>query len=207
MRETAPPIIAPTTRGFSLIELSVVVLIIGILIYMTLAAGREQLEIARIKQTQYKLQKIQTALAVYLKTFGYLPCPADGTAAINSATFGAQSRNSANSMADSVLTDSSCSANLVDFVPVVYIGVVPVTTLGMSPESMFDGWGNRITYIVSIPCIDPDNWVSSSRFKCVDTSGGNQIDGDYITLSGTNGQSWPANAAYMTISYGLHCSG
>ena len=191
-------------RGFSLIELSVVMVIIGILIYMTLVAGRQQLEMARIKQTQFKLQKIQTALAVYLKTYGYLPCPADGTVAWGDTQhgFGVQA---VTPVADSIVSDTYCTnVNLITsiFPYNVAIGVIPVTTLGMSSDSMIDGWGNRITYIVSRNCVDPDNWNANNLYKCTDVGGTTSGVGSLISLKGINNVKWTDSVPYVIISNG-----
>jgi prepilin-type N-terminal cleavage/methylation domain-containing protein len=194
--------------GFSLIELSIVMLIVGVLIYATLTAGAQQLDIARIIQTKAKLEKIETALALHLKLFGYLPCPAYGTDATASPNFGKQSKAAtpANSGSDGIVNSANCIANLEDFIPVVYVGVVPVETLGLNSESMFDGWGNRITYIVSKNCVDPDNWVSTNKYKCTDGVSGN---GASITLKGKNNQAWPTPnlAVYISISHGRSGNG
>ena len=199
-------------HGFSLIELSVVVLIIGILIYMTLAMGRQQLQIARIKQTQYKEQKIQTALAVYLKTYGRLPCPADGTLPNTSQYFGVQGGQAGYSNPSSANGDATCpSSNLLtDYsIPNLYVGVVPTADLGMSADSMVDGWGNRFTYIVSASCIDPDDWNATYSYRCgyyntLNSTFNPTQDGARIILKDNNGNQYPSFAAYLVISHGPH---
>src|SRR6478735_1969862 len=75
-------------KGFTLIELSIVLVVVGIMLYMGLSVGSIQLEAAKVKQTKDKLDKIEKAVQLYYETNGRLPCPANGTLAVTDASFG-----------------------------------------------------------------------------------------------------------------------
>ena len=197
------PIIKPQIKGFSLLELSVVLLILGILIYMTLGVTTAQLEKVKIQATQDKLTKIQNALTIFYQINNRLPCPADGEAALTAATFGKEQPSA--TVTDGIYNNVTCSPSstglISDATPTVYIGVVPTRSLGLSDETMMDGWGDRITYVVSKNCIDPDNWNTVNIYKCTDSTGLATANGAKITMNGV-AQVWPTPAAFIVISHG-----
>ncbi len=207
----------PQKRGFSLLELSIVLTIVGILLYATVAVGMTQIEVAKVKATQDKLEKIGNAITIYYKSYGYLPCPADGQTAITVGTFGTEqptiigTRNTAiNTSGASNVKCSTAAANGLFWspgtYPAVYVGVVPVRSLNLSDELSFDSWGNRITYIVSRNCVAGGNWsttlISANQYACNDGATA-AANGNSVGIT-----NYTANtAAYMTISHGKNSLG
>lgn len=61
--------------GFTLIEMAIVIAIIGIVLGGLLKGFSALRENSQLKQDQYKLNDIQTALLSYVAVNGYLPCP------------------------------------------------------------------------------------------------------------------------------------
>lgn len=188
-------------RGFSLVELAIVMTIVGVIIYTTVQTGMQQLEIAKISQTKAKLQRIQEAIALYYKNYGHLPCPADGTVASSSSSLGD---------ATSIWTDGDASTNATctgiyrgpsNVLTNVYVGIVPVVDLGLPKEYLYDGWGNRITYISSVHCLSTYNWSASNTHVCMDRSGGSTSNGNQVGIMDKNDLIW-AQAAYLLISHG-----
>ena len=203
-----------SNHGFTLVELSIVLVIVGVLLYTGFGLGAAQLNAAKMRQTRDKLDKIQTALQLYYETNGALPCPAGGTTALTSASFGT---GGTVIVSDGIKSNATC-ANASNLTSNVYNGVVPTRDLSLPDEFMMDAWNNRITYVVSKYCVDPDNWDSNSSspryftYKCVDgTFGGTPSSGTPDTtkganitvndLSGTSRTSVNA-AAYVIISHG-----
>ena len=82
-----------TRSGFSLIELSVIMVIISLLAISTLSKFTTGKEISKKKQAMEDLKDIQTALMSFVERNGYYPCPAVPFTAKTEATFGIESRN------------------------------------------------------------------------------------------------------------------
>lgn len=124
--------------GFSLVELSIVLLILGLVLgglAMPLAVQREN---ARIKEGEEQLRSIQLAVEGFALVNGFLPCPAtpasDGYAAASGG---------------------SCTAAH---------GFVPATTLDLgggrnADNLLLDPWGSPVRYSVTASDADGDgNW-------------------------------------------------
>lgn len=78
--------------GFSLLELSVVLLIISLVAAMGLGLGSNALKGADRVATQEKLAAIKKALNQFAQQNGYLPCPADRTLTPGNANYGVERR-------------------------------------------------------------------------------------------------------------------
>ena len=140
--------LAARSKGFTLAELAIVLIIVSLLIggmFVSLSASRD---IASDKDTQKQLAAINEALLGFAAANGRLPCPA--TAVSN------------NGREEFCTTDSgSCvpgqfippplptTGRCVDF----FNGFVPAATLGLSPTNdhgfVIDAWGNPVRYAVS----------------------------------------------------------
>ena len=124
--------------GFSLVELSIVLSIIAVIAGGALSVGSARTKAAKYEQTAKKMEIIQKAVASYLAIRGRIPCPAVGSTAPTASTFGFES--------DTLADPDDCTG--VSQSGTAWIGVVPVRTLLLPDEFMFDGWGRRITYAV-----------------------------------------------------------
>ena len=129
--------------GFTLIELSVVLVIISLLTSAGLTLGMAMIERERVTQTNRKLDAIEEALLSYRKSISRLPCPADITQAITAANFGVEAAT------PGTCWGGSPAANFRDSVPVVVGGMIPVRSLQLPDDYGFDGWGRRIFYEVT----------------------------------------------------------
>lgn len=128
-----------STKGFTLVELSVVLVIFSFIV-VTLFATRDS-QIKARKNSYLTIEKIQLALEQYYAENDHYPCPADGSLAIDSDNFGKGAGSGT----------AACTAmnfSTVDSTP-IRVGVVPIKDIGLNTEDMFDEWGNRITYAVS----------------------------------------------------------
>ena len=121
---------AKLQSGFTLIELAVVLMIVGLLLGGLLVPLSAQMEQRNITDTQKALSDIREAIIGYALANGRLPCPATATIATGNTNAGvALTSGSGSSM---VCTNTS--------------GVVPWATLGVNET---DAWGNRYTYRVT----------------------------------------------------------
>lgn len=204
--------------GFSLVELSIVLVIGGLLLVGTLTVVAVQFDAANVNQTKTKLDKIERAVQLYYDTSGYLPCPAEPDLASTDADF-ALSQEGVASAADGTLGNATCVS--VTGAGNAYIGVVPTRTLSLPDEFLFDAWGDRITYAVTQKCVDGDNWLplssatddtydvsdpaTTSPHGCIDTAVVSHANGGGITVNDNNpGGVTPRTvfAAYVLVSHG-----
>lgn len=114
--------------GFSLAELAVAFVIIGILLAGALMPISAQVEVRNIAETRRTMEAVRDAIIGYAQVNGRLPCPANGALAMGATGAGSEQWDS---------TNNRCTTSL---------GVVPWGTLGV-PEA--DAWGRRLTYRVS----------------------------------------------------------
>jgi prepilin-type N-terminal cleavage/methylation domain-containing protein len=126
--------------GFSLVELSVTLAVIGVTLAGALTLATKKTEADKLTETQTKMAAIDAALDVYLTTNQRLPCPADGSLAMSNSNFGIAG----------TATNTGCTtlSNFNSTPALAYAGVVPVRTLLLPDSTMIDGWGRRITYII-----------------------------------------------------------
>lgn len=113
-------------HGFTLIEMSVVLVIISLLLGSLLIPLEAQVDQRRISDTERQLEEIKEALMGYAVAKRHLPCPAI------SATNGLEDR-----------TGTTCT--LVSGIP-KRVGYLPWVTLGVKPA---DSWGNLLRYSVT----------------------------------------------------------
>lgn len=120
-------------RGFSLVEMALVLLIVGLLAAVFLPATNTFLDNNRRKETRAKLEALEQAMVRFVMVNRRLPCPADGVQGAANPTSGVEQRNDA-------VTPATCTA--------MATGVVPWRSLGVPADAAMDAWGNLITYRV-----------------------------------------------------------
>jgi len=123
--------------GFTLVEMAVVLVILGLLLTGLLLPLGAQMDLRRAEETQRVLRAAEEALTGYAIVNGRLPCPASSTS--NGAESFAAGGDASN---------GNCSNFNDGFLPAVTLGLSPVDDQGY----MLDGWGltqNRVHYAVS----------------------------------------------------------
>ncbi|MDO8908504.1 MAG: type II secretion system protein [Pseudohongiella sp.] len=125
----APPTLSQQ-RGFSLIEMAVVLMILGLLLGGLLSAVSQTTENTRRADTNAKLKQIEEALYGFAQANGRLPCPA------TNASAGAEA---------APLGVGNCT---------VTRGFLPAATLGIAGAINNDGlltdsWGNPYRYAIA----------------------------------------------------------
>ncbi len=119
MRQRLPP--QPFSRGFTLTELTVVLVIVALLIGGLVFPLSAQRDVQRLNDTRTQLAQIEAALLGYAAIYGHLPCP-DTDEDPDSAGYG--------------IENAPCDAS------VLTEGFLPWKTLGV-PQ--FDPWGGPRT--------------------------------------------------------------
>jgi prepilin-type N-terminal cleavage/methylation domain-containing protein len=126
--------------GFTLIELTIVILIGGILISFMGTALLAFMKRNEISKTKFNMEKVQIAMTQYFHINGHYPCPAPRTSGPEDADFGRQVTDVCNSPAAFAGTVKSNG---------VRIGAIPTRTLNLPDKFMADAWGQKFTYAVT----------------------------------------------------------
>jgi len=139
----------PSARGFTLIEIAVVLGIVGILLTIGIAALSALSINQSASETRKKQDAIRDALIAYLGRNGRLPCPdtdvpPDGRGDNNRTTPG---------------NPVTLCGPAGGAAPAVAFGRVPFAELGLNRESVVDGWQNLFTYYVANT--PPANWTTT----------------------------------------------
>jgi prepilin-type N-terminal cleavage/methylation domain-containing protein len=115
-------------HGFTLLEITVVLFILGLMIAGLFGPLETQLEARDRRQTQDSLQQVLEALYGYALTHGRLPCPDTNGDGRSNPEFNQDD-----------LKTAKCDAA---------VGILPWSELGVAQG---DAWGNRFTYAVTEP--------------------------------------------------------
>lgn len=149
--------------GFTILELSVVVAVIALIAGTALAVGATRIQAAKIEDTQNKMDTLLEVIDNFVKTYGYLPCPADPEASPtgDAGAFGVGLQD---------VDTNACVAGNLRIDGNTVIGAVPTSTLNIAPSVMMDGWNRRITYAVDQRLTNAATYASTD--PDTDPSGG-----------------------------------
>jgi len=144
--------------GFTLLELSIVLMVIAAIIAGTVSMGSSMIQSAQLVNTNNKLDAIETALMNYRLVYNRLPCPTDPTltdVAGNATTYGVETGTPGTCTAASIISytypTGATNTNYNAAGVTVAEGAIPVRTLGLPDEFQFDGWGRKFAYAVAAP--------------------------------------------------------
>jgi len=139
--------------GFTLIELAIVLVIVGVLIGSFVGTLGSRIDTTRRAEAQADLEVIKSALLGFVFSSGgpYLPCPCTTDCAIDAINPGLENRGG-----------GTCTAGAA----AGYLGYLPWGTLGLKPA---DPWNTLYRYWV-----DPDfsDAGAGSEFDLTDTGSG-----------------------------------
>jgi prepilin-type N-terminal cleavage/methylation domain-containing protein len=181
----------PLAKGFSLLELAVVLTIIGVLLAGLLPTLSSQVEQQRMTETRKQLNEIRDALIGFAVMYGRLPCPANG--ALNTgleATTGV----GAALVCTSITAGSNSSR-----------GVVPWATLGVSET---DAWGRRLSYQVTSNYADGTDGTGAGTCN---VSAGISFQmcsqGNLNVLTSVGGTNLATSLPVVVLSHGVNGTG
>ena len=183
-------------NGFSLLELSLVLVVIGTITALGITFGVSMVESAQRTATNNVLDAIEDALYSFRVANNRLPCPADVTLASTNANYGVEA-----STGGDCYSSGAVKANYQYLVPKgastltpggTYIveGGVPTAALGLPNTFQVDGWGRKIVYSVWVPLTGASAFTvygitqNCGAIKVNDAAGHNRsIAGDYALVS------------------------
>lgn len=170
--------------GFTLIELAIVLVIVGVLIGSFIGTLGARIDTTRRAETAEDLDRIKTALLGYAYSTGagshYLPCPCTANCDTNGGLNPGQENRGGG---------GACTA-------VTAVGYLPWGTLGLKPG---DSWNTLYSYWV-----DPDFSDSATAFVLADTGSGQ------VRTRSPNGANTPlvaGNVVAVVYSHGKNTYG
>jgi prepilin-type N-terminal cleavage/methylation domain-containing protein len=202
------PYHCPKKTGFTLLELSVVLTIISLVTVMAITSGIAVISNVKQAATTKKMAAIEDALMAYRTANDRLPCPASLTTQITDINYGLEAGAGTGSSpvsATGVCWGASMlpkanftSGNAAE-------GGVPVATLGLPNDFMFDGWGNRIRYAVDVTFTAAGTFANT---PIAAVCGALKVcDGQGLATSTSCTKSRSNGALYVLLSHGPNSQG
>lgn len=167
-------------RAFSLLELSVVIIVIGVIAGVALGLKQSGAEDC-VGATKEQLTQVDAALRGYVTKHDRFPRPAIRTAGVEDTQYGREA-----------------SAASLDSNGGVLFGALPFQALELPPSYAGDCWGNKFTYAVT------EDLTDSVKFNA--TLPGPVFEGK-ITIKSSPTSTVSTTMAYAIISHGLNASG
>ena len=142
-------------KGFSLLELSIVLVVLGFTTTASLTIARGMLTQGQQKITKGRIYRIESAINSFLVKNGRLPCPA-----------GIKKKYTTSAeIKENISTDETeCITSDTDGIRLsgnVYIGTIPVDDLEMQRIENSDGWTNKFTYVVVKDFVKKDGYLKT----------------------------------------------
>ncbi len=188
--------------GFTLVEMSVVLIIIALLTGGGLFVGLNIIRSTKITAVQEELATIQEALENYVTINGFLPCAASRVADMDTADFGEEAPDCTVAIGGGgTVVDASPLAGTSTYTD-IHIGALPTKQLGLPASAAIDPWGSRYLYVVSsgqaIDAATYEDATDGVGTIFVITPGAASATMYY---TGVNLQD-PFNAGYVVLSHG-----
>lgn len=133
-------VIGPNQRGFSLIEIALVLVIVGLALGGIMSALGPQLENKKVSDTQARIKEASDAIVAFAMVNGRLPCPAALPSTVVAANRG---------FADPANPARGLCTNFEGFVPARTLGLGEQGVGGVSEGLIQDAWGFGLRYRVA----------------------------------------------------------
>lgn len=182
------------SRGFTLIETAIVLMIAGLLLASFLEYYTVLLQKQKYDVTRERMRDIRTALTIHAATNMRLPCP-EGVERPSGKLSSPRVKPKRIAEKEDAEENDMCKlgAEAPDGVQVfnadtqgkgeskqVWVGILPVRQLRLNAEQGQDGWGNKFTYAVTRKLTLPDgmhgNPLPEGMISVVDEQGKNILD-------------------------------
>jgi prepilin-type N-terminal cleavage/methylation domain-containing protein len=130
-------------RGYTLVELSIVILVISLLMAGVFSMATGSINNSKVALTNQKMKEVYKSMGTFLMINKRLPCPASlARSKIDDVDYGKEERDDANNNCgtNGVYTATNYS-NLI-------IGAVPIKSLNLGSEFAEDGYENKLSYVI-----------------------------------------------------------
>ena len=167
-------------KAFTLVEMAVVLVIIGLVISGLLVSLSAQVERKNFNETEATLDNIKEALLGYAMANGRFPCPAATPATGITAVEAFAAGGSA--------TNGNCAGFFNGYVPSVTLGLSPTNTNGY----VLDGWNNPIRYAIA-------NLSDDANATRIFTKSSGMKTANSTTCSPNCGMTWIASQTLLSV--------
>ena len=168
--------------GFTLIELSIVLLIIGIVVAGIMAPYNTYQQEKTRQTTVDNVQRVEQALNEFLLQNGRYPCPAPLNAALGDDDYGMESECDSGESGYPSTSTGQCDDGLCFEAGdgtgpdrIVRRGAVPFRTLGLMETESIDGYDTRLQYAVTEKLATDEFSPNDGKISIVDTDGDSVI--------------------------------
>lgn len=192
--------ISEDQKGFSLIELTVVLTIVALLIAGVASLFHSYMTAERVDEQETKIASVEDALAHFIASDmdenGVLelryPCPADPSITPGSDGYGEEQRDASGT--ECLETGAIVKVTNPNTGGDVFIGALPFASLGISSEAALDVYKNQLTYAIS------ESLVSEGSLATLPLPQG---DVEILQVSG----GVPSLQHFAVVSHGLDGAG
>ena len=124
-------------RGFSILEIAVVIAILGFLAFLIAPILSSTVNYSRLRETRVKLDPVKSAIVAFVAANSRLPCPAIESLSSSNAAYGREAATPGTCTGTTALTGGAVR------------GVIPWVTLGIPADAAADAYGRFFTYVVT----------------------------------------------------------
>lgn len=159
-------------RGFTLVEIAIGMMVIAIGMGLGISLLGSLVDTQKIRVSNSHLDTVTQALVDYVGKNSHLPCPAVPTLLPTNLNYGVANSNA-------TCTAIAGAINVTSGGFTTAIGVVPWITLGITQDMVVDGYGDMLTYLVTI------NTPTGVNPTASDANSVTYMQGSITSFSGT----------------------
>lgn len=194
------------SKGFTLVEMAIVMVIGGILLSFMGSALLTYMKKSRVDKTEYRMQAVKEALSQYLSINRRYPCPARQDIAPGVAPGVGRSGFGVEIGVDCRIDEGGTVRVNDPITGDIRIGSVPTRTLNLPDEFSMDGWGGRFTYAVTV------EQATIETEGAIDLNGNGVLpesyslyenDGGIIEIADSTATVFYPSAHYTIVSHGI----
>jgi prepilin-type N-terminal cleavage/methylation domain-containing protein len=187
--------------GFSLLELSIVMVLIALITVMAMTSGIAVIATARQTATTKKMAEIDKALMAYRAAYNRIPCPGNLAITQGNTAYGVEASKPGSCVGGAIVANfNTANGGAAE-------GAVPTVTLGLANDFMYDGWGNHIRYIVDTGMTSIGAFASAPPASACVTSNVTVCDFNGVLSGACVNTPRSSAAVYVLVSHGKDTMG